>query len=373
LCDEELELEPLLSDDEGSVDLDSTWSDHLAQEVTTVLKFPARSPVHWRKTSQSLFLFAAASQLAKEDGPLEDACFYSTRAMGVADGVGQLRNWAHHGLDSAAYAVDLMRASAEALASRQDKQRQDPATQAAAAMAAAERRTRNHGAATICLMVMDDNSHLADREDENDESAQQENLPNAGIANLGDSGFMLLRQNAAVPEGVQTDEHRPAEGMQVVARSCEQQHSWNCPYQLMSLPPLLAEKAASKGRHADTADDCNTYPLHVQAGDLLLMYSDGLVDNLFEEEILSIVNASLQSPRKLKPCVLADALAQAAWKKSLDPAATVPFSRAASAQGMNFLGGKPDDITVVVAWVMPSTPSAAHLELQTPKYLPGSM
>eukprot|EP00930_Biecheleria_cincta_P060568 TRINITY_DN4620_c0_g3_i4.p1 TRINITY_DN4620_c0_g3~~TRINITY_DN4620_c0_g3_i4.p1 ORF type:complete len:704 (+),score=135.51 TRINITY_DN4620_c0_g3_i4:157-2112(+) len=379
LCGEELELGSSFSDNEGSVDLDTSWSDQLAQTVIAVLNFPAKDSICHHETSRSLFLFSGAAQLAKDNGPLEDACFFSAWALGVADGVGQLRKWAHYGLDSGAYAADLMRTSAESLASgrlqhqqqQQQQQQQDPAILAASAMAAAERGTKSYGAATICLMVLGEILCAPDGALENEESAQQRNMPNAGIANLGDSGFMLLRHTAAVSQGMETHEHGPSEGMQVVARSCEQQHSWNCPYQLMRLPTLLAERAASKSIRADTAEDCNTYQLHVQAGDLLLMYSDGLVDNLFEEEILSVVNASLQSPRELKPGMLADALAQAAWNKSLDPTAEVPFARASSAQGMHFPGGKQDDITVVAAWVMPSSASGALRESRTPTYLPG--
>ena len=41
----------------------------------------------------------------------------------------------------------------------------------------------------------------------------------------------------------------------------------------------------------DTPDDSENYHLRVREGDLLILGTDGVFDNLFEEEILKIVHS----------------------------------------------------------------------------------
>ena len=172
-----------------------------------------------------------------------------------------------------------------------------------------------------------------------------------GCANLGDSGFMLLR--------------KMQRGMTVVWRSEEQQHSWNCPYQLTRLPPALLSRFPKLA--LDTAKDCDAYTFEVREGDLLLLFTDGLRDNLFEREILHIVDCALPPAfgelvglpgHSTPPEKVARALALAAQERSLDPSARVPFVEYSRRHGYECLGGKQDDITVVAAWVVPDSADA---------------
>ena len=92
----------------------------------------------------------------------------------------------------------------------------------------------------------------------------------------------------------------------MLIRSKEQQHGFNTPYQLTRLPnqkdvdnlklwnkrkELENLKKAMKERKfcEDTPEDSDLYQLRVREGDLLILGTDGLFDNLFEEEILQIV------------------------------------------------------------------------------------
>jgi serine/threonine protein phosphatase PrpC len=45
----------------------------------------------------------------------------------------------------------------------------------------------------------------------------------------------------------------------------------------------------------DTPEDSDNYQLRVREGDLLILGTDGIFDNLFEEEILEIVKNFTQS------------------------------------------------------------------------------
>jgi protein phosphatase PTC7 len=249
----------------------------------------------------------------------------------VADGVGSMAQFKRHGVDAAAYSADLMQIASEATSLAETARgKASAASVAAAAVERAESQAVTYGASTITVLSLLEGV--------------------AGVANMGDSGFMLMRQTA--------------EGMSTVLRSTEQQHSWNCPYQLMRLPPVLAKQAEKRGVRLDTAADSQIYEFPVLPGDLLLLFTDGLGDNLHEHEVLDICGRA-QPPRigrgetvglATQPGDLAQALATAARERSQDPAAWVPFSEASQRHGYDMTGGKEDDITVVAAWVMPGEP-----------------
>jgi len=200
-----------------------------------------------------------------------------------------------------------------------------PCERAQNAMGAAEAQAQAFGASTALVLTLEDVT--------------------LGVANLGDSGFALLRRSEFDGQWA------------IVERSTEQQHYWNCPYQLMRLPQSLMCRLRRNAR-VDTAADCKTYELIAQPGDLVLLYTDGFGDNLHEEEVLEVVNRAVgaeagESPRQCaSPEEVARELAEAAEARSLDSTASVPFSEASRRQGNNYHGGKPDDITVVAAWVM---------------------
>jgi serine/threonine protein phosphatase PrpC len=64
-----------------------------------------------------------------------------------------------------------------------------------------------------------------------------------------------------------------------------QQHSFNLPYQLAS-PELLPE--------ADTADDAAVYEIDALPGDILILGTDGLFDNMWNDQLERIVNTHVQ-------------------------------------------------------------------------------
>lgn len=78
---------------------------------------------------------------------------------------------------------------------------------------------------------------------------------------LGDCGFMIFRRNG------------------ILIRSEEQQHSFNYPYQLSS-------------KRINSAEDAIGLQVRVEPGDLVLLGSDGLFDNLFDDDILKLVTES---------------------------------------------------------------------------------
>ncbi|CDJ44673.1 T-cell activation protein phosphatase 2C, putative [Eimeria tenella] len=104
----------------------------------------------------------------------------------------------------------------------------------------------------------------------------------------------------------------------------------------------------------------------VQPGDIVLLGSDGLFDNLFDDDLLDTFNqlcwGNAQPGRApaCHPAVLVDALLERAVKAGEAPPGVscpvvTPFSKAAFDEvGRRLVGGKPDDITAVVAYIVPT-------------------
>ncbi|KAI1817726.1 protein serine/threonine phosphatase 2C [Poronia punctata] len=94
------------------------------------------------------------------------------------------------------------------------------------------------------------------------------------VANLGDSGFVHLRLNA------------------VHSYSEPQTHAFNTPYQLSIVPPSMLARAAAFGgaQLCDYPKDADVTQHRLKHGDILVLASDGVWDNLFNQDILRIAS-----------------------------------------------------------------------------------
>ena len=59
-----------------------------------------------------------------------------------------------------------------------------------------------------------------------------------------------------------------------------QQHSFNCPYQLAS---------PTKWPEADKPEDADVYEVELLPGDIVVLGSDGLFDNMWNHELEAVV------------------------------------------------------------------------------------
>ncbi|KAG9293926.1 hypothetical protein G9A89_019264 [Geosiphon pyriformis] len=144
------------------------------------------------------------------------------------------------------------------------------------------------------------------------------------IANLGDCGITIIRHN------------------DIIFRNEEQQHSFNYPYQLGIGPAF------------DLPTDAQTFTVKIKCGDVVIMGSDGVFDNLFDEDIVEEVRQFTNAAQRglpIEPQTLSDALAWRAKGVSEDLNNSSPFQCRASQEGMYYQGGKMDDISVLVAVV----------------------
>eukprot|EP00931_Biecheleriopsis_adriatica_P054715 TRINITY_DN32229_c0_g1_i1.p1 TRINITY_DN32229_c0_g1~~TRINITY_DN32229_c0_g1_i1.p1 ORF type:complete len:340 (+),score=77.96 TRINITY_DN32229_c0_g1_i1:58-1020(+) len=226
-----------------------------------------------------------------------------TETVGIADGVS---SWARYGVNPALFAWELM---VHCEAAAQSSSSTEPATLLAEGYEATLREGSNRlvGSSTACLASLDcTNGFLR-------------------VANLGDSGALLLRRDGSTQ-----------------LETKEQQHHFNCPFQLVSVPQGF-------GQGGDSPQSCDAYTAQVQLGDLLVLATDGFFDNIWQDQTREILSEMQDKP----PLEIAQALVQLAYvaANSLKPS---PFSAHAYKHGIRHQGGKPDDITVFVARVVPA-------------------
>lgn len=100
-------------------------------------------------------------------------------------------------------------------------------------------------------------------------------------------------------------------------------------------------------------DDCDyiiTQELALKAGDVILLMSDGVVDNVFDHELEKVVNEVLKISKN-DARQLAESISFLAFNYSQYRCGESPFYVASQEAGVerDDCGGKPDDITVVAA------------------------
>lgn len=262
----------------------------------------------------------------------DDACFLAqhrnAHVVGVADGVG---GWRQYGIDPSAFSRSLMRECEQLVQSGQFQPHQPARLLADAYSTLIQIRLSGKddlntddmkegpliGSSTACVVMLDPATRQLH------------------AANLGDSGFLVIRQG------------------RVVHRSEEQCHYFNAPFQL-ALPPNIEQPGARF--LSDRPESADTSSFVVQEGDMILLATDGLFDNV-PVEMLETQLAKL--PRKLSSDIeranalqeQCNAIALMARRLAFDQNFVSPFEEKARAHGIGFRGGKPDDITVVLVMV----------------------
>lgn len=79
----------------------------------------------------------------------------------------------------------------------------------------------------------------------------------------------------------------------------------------------------------DSPDDSDNYQLRVREGDLLILGTDGVFDNLFEEEILTIVKNFTKDnwvKSKMTAHIISRMIAEASYAKSKKMNIKTPFN-----------------------------------------------
>jgi len=299
----------------------------------------------------------------------EDAFFVSERigAFGVADGVSQ---WADYNIDAGEYSRKLMELCAEEASDLLGEGHEEARfVNPKLALERAYRRSLSiMGSSTACVLTLDGEGTLR-------------------AANLGDSGFIVLRNgltrespvaprlqpiapslNANVGLGLagssvkqQTAINRKQRmresQWEVVYRSQEMQKYFNCPDQLGPGCP-------------DKPSRAETYELPLEAGDIVLAATDGVFDNIsdanlcvllkkYSQEIQGIfgdasfntASSKHEGPIREWLQSIAERICKEAHTIGMTPTGITPFSEQCRSAGYFFEGGKLDDVTVVAGMI----------------------
>ena len=288
-----------------------------------------------RKTTKDPILsFAAAASLIPKDGKLlEDAHFLDSHLLGVADGVG---GWRGLGIDSGLFASELIQACKSlalscwslSLHESNDSHTDDaPCSYLVPLAETALKSVSASGSSTLLLCAL-----VGSRLE---------------VLNLGDSKAVLIRFEATRPT--------------VVMRTFPMQHAFNCPYQVAcTISDDQARAVISRCEESqkevvrkairrlinDGVGRGQVYTVAARDGDLLVVGSDGLWDNLYEREVLETVSESASAED------VARRLTYSAYLKSRSKARTPFEDEAVATFGQcAWKGGKQDDITVISAWI----------------------
>ncbi|XP_029641640.1 protein phosphatase PTC7 homolog isoform X1 [Octopus sinensis] len=279
-----------------------------------------------REKPQELHLVTGASGFSKSTRPKSellrkwtfgDDAFFIARnkvadVIGVADGVG---GWRSYGVDPSKFPLSLM-STCERMVKENRFQPHAPASIIADSYyELLEQKQPLVGSSTACIVSL----HREER--------------TVYTANLGDSGFLVIRHD------------------EVIHRSQEQQHYFNTPFQLAVAPPPQRGQIIS-----DSPSMAENSSFGVQEGDIILLGTDGLFDNMNEDMLLDYVS-KLKDHRQDNIQKTASKIAEEAHQLAFDPDYLSPFALTAIDAGIEIRGGKPDDITVVLARVSSLTES----------------
>nr|CAD7601255.1 unnamed protein product [Timema genevievae] len=234
--------------------------------------------------------------------------YFELVPAGVADGVG---GWRNYGIDPGEFSNFLMRTCERLVLCGRFVPTEPAGLLARSYYELLESKQPILGSSTACVMVLNAETRTA------------------YAANIGDSGFVLVRKG------------------EVVHRSEEQQHYFNTPFQLSLPPPGHSGLVLS-----DRPESADTSNFTVEDGDVILLATDGVFDNVPDHLLLSELCKVEGERDPVKLQGVANAIALMARSLAFDSTFMSPFAKNARDNGIDTLGGKPDDITVLLATVV---------------------
>ncbi|RLV90343.1 Protein phosphatase 2C 7 mitochondrial [Spathaspora sp. JA1] len=233
-------------------------------------------------------------------------------AVGVADGVG---GWSEAGYDSSAISRELCCS----IRSHFENNNQDKSPKQLLSVAfkeITESPKVEIGGTTACIGILSPDKQLQ-------------------VANLGDSWCGVFRD------------------FKLIHETNFQTHNFNTPYQLSKIPRHIQRQAEMEGRRyiVDTPDLADEYTWNLESGDLVMFATDGVTDNVIPQDIELFLKDQLEdNTNKLEE--VATRFVKEVVTVSKDHNFPSAFAQELSKlTGQKYLGGKEDDITVVLIQV----------------------
>lgn len=235
----------------------------------------------------------------------------SSDILAVADGIG---GYSFMGIDPSDFSHSLLR-SIEQVAKQDDLHPTQPVKLLSAAfslLAGSEQHPA--GGSTVSIVIVD------------------RKLGKMLTANLGDSGFLVVRKGI------------------VVHQSVDKNRSFNQPCHL-SLAP-----AGQRNNNPDSPESADESQLSLEHGDVIMLATDGVFDNVLQAQLiqeLSLLQGEGVVVDGTRVQLAADRIALLAKNQGSDAKFMSPFFVRAHQSGyyVGKVGGKTDDITVIVAVV----------------------
>jgi protein phosphatase PTC7 len=260
-----------------------------------------------------------------------DATLASPMLLGICDGVSQVNDL---GLDAAELPKELLKsceeiASSQLLADPGDETAQETYSGPIALLKEAYAETESLGSTSVLLAVMDNSSQIHGKLH-----------PMIGVVTLGDCELVVLRRKKGRQGPLEVVLHTEMQRIGGQAQTPLQLCRMNTHYD-----PGFEEDDALDAIERGSGLHCTS----AYEGDMVIMGSDGVFDNLFLNEVVAICNEKLKPLKKegtfvpAHPAVLseiAQSIVEKANGKSQDE--DTPVGR----------GGKADDTSVVVAEVV---------------------
>lgn len=301
--------------------------------------------------------FVAEAELLNESGDKMQKLLY----MGVADGVG---SWREYGVDPRDFSHKLM-GECENILQEATSQCVTHGNKSKCGMispaellAQSYERTKSAnviGSSTACVALFDSIHHQLH------------------FSNIGDSGIIVLRHiDSDATSTLQRNRVKPSSDLRIAFVSQQQLKSFNHPYQMGWTGEEIVENDSS---FKQASESC-TSSVHILRGDIIIMATDGLFDNVDIDDVAKIAlqwehesgfidGGGIRARKKRWDSgksftelsaqaipKLSEMLCQKAREHSLDNSIDSPFAMLAKENDIMWSGGMPDDCTVIAMHVV---------------------
>lgn len=279
----------------------------------------------------------------------EDAASTIDSMLVVADGVG---GWANRGVNPGLFSIKLTETITSAYARLTVTDKADPDFDLKNLVHESNIIAANaHLGSATCTVV-----RLKETVVDANADANANTGPTLETVNVGDSGYSIHRKKNRAKKGESPTAKAPP--LKVVYASIPGQKGFNFPYQ-------LGGQYGDQVYDENVTDGPKTHTL--QPKDVIVVVSDGVIDNIDpigyhpciqKYQWWSAANTGaggadygLEDGDLVSHSAVADCIAKKAYFLGKDRNHYSPFARSAASYGKRYLGGKHDDITVVVAQV----------------------
>jgi protein phosphatase PTC7 len=255
----------------------------------------------------------------------EDAFEIHDGMICLADGVG---SWSQIGVDVSLFSKALCKHYKDHYIINSNRYKTTPKNIFIEASRETINTFKHKGSSTFCAAILD--------------ATTKNNIKIMRTVNMGDSGYMLIRPNnntiinnpnKVLNKMLKDEQEQP---LNILYKSEEQIHGFNTPFQV--------------GYDTDKPEAAFETEHEIQENDIIIMGTDGLWDNLFLPQILAIIKPFCELSFVLNDITLiAELIGETCENYSKNNKYQSPFCKKTG--GLR-LGGKMDDITIIVSQIV---------------------